>query len=30
VRRLRAEGRSVRYLVPDTVADYIEKKELYR
>ena len=30
VRRLRGEGRSVRYLVPDTVADYIEKKELYR
>jgi len=30
VRRLRAEGRSVRYLVPDAVADYIEKKELYR
>lgn len=30
VRRLCAEGRSVRYLVPDTVADYIAKKELYR
>jgi len=30
VRRLRAEGRSVRYLVPDAVADYIEKRELYR
>jgi nicotinate-nucleotide adenylyltransferase len=30
VRRLRGEGKSVRYLVPDPVADYIEKKELYR
>jgi nicotinate-nucleotide adenylyltransferase len=30
VRRMRAEGRSVRYLVPDAVADYIEKRELYR
>jgi nicotinic acid mononucleotide adenylyltransferase len=27
---MRAEGRSVRYLVPDAVADYIEKRELYR
>ena len=24
------EGRSVRYLVPDAVADFIEKKDLYR
>jgi nicotinate-nucleotide adenylyltransferase len=30
VRRLRQEGRSVRYLVPEPVADYIEKRELYR
>jgi nicotinate-nucleotide adenylyltransferase len=30
VRRLRREGRSVRYLVPDAVADYIDKRELYR
>jgi nicotinate-nucleotide adenylyltransferase len=30
VRRLRRDGRSVRYLVPEPVADYIEKRELYR
>jgi len=30
LRRMRGEGRSVRYLVPDAVADYIEKQELYR
>jgi nicotinate-nucleotide adenylyltransferase len=30
VRRLRGEGRSVRYLVPDPVADHIQKRELYR
>jgi len=30
VRRLRGEGKSVRYLVPEPVADYIDKRELYR
>jgi nicotinate-nucleotide adenylyltransferase len=30
VRRLVAGGRSVRYLVPDAVADYIERAGLYR
>ena len=30
VRRRAAAGRSVRYLVPDAVADYIEKEHLYR
>ena len=30
VRRAGHEERSVRYLVPDAVADYIEKRELYR
>jgi nicotinate-nucleotide adenylyltransferase len=30
VRRLVSEGRSVRYVVPEPVADYIEKRELYR
>jgi nicotinate-nucleotide adenylyltransferase len=30
VRRLRGQGRSVRYLVPETVADYIDKQGLYR
>jgi nicotinate-nucleotide adenylyltransferase len=29
VRRMRQEGRSVRYLVPAAVADYMEKRELY-
>jgi len=30
VRRRVREGRSVRYLVPDGVADYIAKRGLYR
>jgi nicotinate-nucleotide adenylyltransferase len=30
VRRRVSEGRSVRYLVPDLVADYIDKRSLYR
>jgi nicotinate-nucleotide adenylyltransferase len=30
VRRRVREGRSVRYLVPDAVADYIAKRGLYR
>ena len=30
IRRRVAEGRSVRYLVPDRVADYIEREGLYR
>jgi nicotinate-nucleotide adenylyltransferase len=30
VRRLIKEGRSVRYVVAETVADYIDKRELYR
>jgi nicotinate-nucleotide adenylyltransferase len=30
VRRLVAEGRSVRYLVPDSVAEYLAKQGLYR
>ena len=30
IRRLLAEGRSIRYLVPKEVADYIYKKGLYR
>jgi nicotinate-nucleotide adenylyltransferase len=30
VRRIRQEGRSPRYLVPEPVAEYIEKRELYR
>jgi nicotinate-nucleotide adenylyltransferase len=30
IRRRVAEGRSVRYLVPDLVADYIQKRGLYR
>ncbi|HET7292587.1 MAG TPA: nicotinate-nucleotide adenylyltransferase [Vicinamibacteria bacterium] len=30
VRRLLAAGQSVRYLVPEAVADYIEKRGLYR
>jgi nicotinate-nucleotide adenylyltransferase len=30
VRRRVREGRSVRYLVPDAVADYIVKRGLYR
>lgn len=30
VRRLLKEGRSVRYVVPEPVADYIDKRELYR
>jgi nicotinate-nucleotide adenylyltransferase len=30
VRRLAAAGSSIRYLVPDAVADYVEKRELYR
>jgi nicotinate-nucleotide adenylyltransferase len=30
IRRRVREGRSVRYLVPDAVADYIEKRGLYR
>lgn len=30
IRRRVAEGRSVRYLVPDAVADYIQKRGLYR
>jgi nicotinate-nucleotide adenylyltransferase len=30
IRRLISEGRSVRYLVPDAVFDYIEKRGLYR
>jgi nicotinate-nucleotide adenylyltransferase len=30
VRSLAAQGRSLRYLVPDAVADYVEKRRLYR
>jgi nicotinate-nucleotide adenylyltransferase len=30
IRRRVSEGRSVRYLVPDMVADYIQKRALYR
>jgi len=30
VRRRLREGKSVRYLVPEAVADYIAKRELYR
>jgi nicotinate-nucleotide adenylyltransferase len=30
VRRMRQEGRSPRYLVPEPVAEYIEKRELYQ
>ena len=30
IRRLVAAGRPVRYLVPDGVADYIEREGLYR
>jgi nicotinate-nucleotide adenylyltransferase len=30
VRSLASEGRSLRYLVPDAVADYVEKRRLYR
>lgn len=30
LRRLLAEGRSVRYLVPDRALDYIEERRLYR
>lgn len=30
VRRIRQEGKSPRYLVPEPVAEYIEKRELYR
>jgi nicotinate-nucleotide adenylyltransferase len=30
VRRLVSAGSSIRYLVPDAVADYVEKRELYR
>lgn len=30
VRRRAREGRSVRYLVPDAVADYLEQRRLYR
>lgn len=30
IRRLIREGRSIRYLVPDAVASYIENKQLYR
>ncbi len=30
IRRLVREGRSIRYLVPDPVASYIEEKHLYR
>jgi len=30
VRQRAREGRSVRYLVPDAVADYIEERRLYR
>ena len=30
VRRRVKEGRSVRFLVPDAVADYIAKRRLYR
>lgn len=30
IRALAAEGRSLRYLVPDGVADYIQKRGLYR
>ena len=30
IRRRVREGHSVRYLVPDTVADYIRKRGLYR
>ncbi|MGE5589713.1 MAG: nicotinate-nucleotide adenylyltransferase [Bacillota bacterium] len=30
LRRLLAEGRSVRYLVPDRVLEYIEERRLYR
>jgi nicotinate-nucleotide adenylyltransferase len=30
VRQRAREGRSVRYLVPDAVADYIEARRLYR
>jgi nicotinate-nucleotide adenylyltransferase len=30
IRRRVKEGRSIRYLVPDLVADYIAKRGLYR
>ena len=30
IRRLAAAGRPIRYLVPDAVADYIERVGLYR
>ena len=30
VRRLVAAGRPIRYLVPDAVADYVEREGLYR
>jgi nicotinate-nucleotide adenylyltransferase len=30
IRKRAAEGRSIRYLVPEAVADYIAKRRLYR
>ena len=30
IRRMVASGRPIRYLVPDAVADYIEREGLYR